>query len=670
MCQRLGGCAADAGFGMVEMMAALIVIAIASAASAAFFITSLGGSNGNKTRTTAAYVADEELEQITSLPASDLVFGRTKTAVTALWATAAATRLKISSQDDESSTSDYDSVTTHTPYIPTQTSRTVNGTFFNLYNFIDVCWMDVVAGTCGPNQSPANGDSTTKEYRASVDVYWVSNGGCHAGCDYSTSTLIDPSSDPTFNSDLDIPVISSFTPSSFDTNNTLVDAATPCVVNGVSHPNSGDLVQVVTSSGLDAGATIRVSTGGASAQPTFYAVVGTSEIDFCLQTADTPGNYFVTVLNPDGGHANEPITENGIVTSAAWNSATQALTLTGTGFEPDATVADSGSSSCSTAGCITNNYSSGSFDTAVIPSYTPPTNGANDTITITNPDTTSITYTIYAPKVTSSGLTAYGKLPNNLAIAGSAFQSGMSVSLVSGNCTGSSVAYNSTGSASLSFTGGTVGTKCVFRFINSDGGSTSTFSVTNEPYPPQVSSVSPTFVEVSTTTTLTLVGTGFESGMTATTSGSSCSSATNVSVPGPYPSTSATLNLTSTGSTGSCTITLTNPDGGTTSFTETVTRISISGMTESSKTVRRTTTYTWTVTGTAFSTSGLPTVTLSETASGTTRSLTVSAVTVNSSSQLTFNATPFNTGRANYTVTVTNPSGSQASFTLSNFTVS
>src|SRR5579875_1036183 len=170
MCRRLGGRSADDGFSMVEMMVSLVVIALASAATATFFIQSLGGSSANKTRTTASYVADQEMEQITSLPPSDLVYGRTKSAVTTLWATAAATRLKIASEDDETNTGDYDSVTTHTPYIPTQTSRTVNGVYFNLYNFIDVCWMDVAAGNCGPNQSPADGDPTNKEYRESGGV--------------------------------------------------------------------------------------------------------------------------------------------------------------------------------------------------------------------------------------------------------------------------------------------------------------------------------------------------------------------------------------------------------------------------------------------------------------------------------------------------------------------
>ncbi|HWC35424.1 MAG TPA: hypothetical protein VG650_11440 [Mycobacteriales bacterium] len=667
MGQRLGGNPADGGFGMVEMVAALIVIGLASAASAAFFITSIGGANGNKSRTTAAYVADQAIEEITALPPSDLVYGRTKTAVTALWATAAATKLKISSQDDETSGADYDTNTGHTPYIPTQTTRTVNNIVFTVYNFIDVCWMDVAAGVCGPNQHPATGHDTNKEYRASVDVHWVSSGGCHAGCDYSTSTIIDPSSDPTYNSDLDIPVIATFTPSAFYTYNTLadvaaIDASAPCVLNGNTY--TGDLVKVTTSAGLDAGATIRVSSGGGTVPGAEVTEVGSSEIDFCLQTADVPGNYFITVLNPDGGHANQPITVNGVVTKAAWNTSTRALTLSGSGFEPNATLSDTLGNSMSSA-TVTNNYPHGA-DTAVIPNFSPPTNGGKDTITITNPDTTSISYTITAPKVTSSGLTGYSGHPNSIAVAGTGFVQGLTVAMTAGNCTNPSVTYNSSGAATLNFTGGSVNTFCTFHFINPDGGSTGNFNVTNQAYPPQVTSVSPTYVEVNTSTSLTLSGSGFQSGMSATRSGGSCTSVSQPAVSNG--GSTATLTLTSSGGTGTCTVTLTNPDGGTTTFTETVTKISISGMTEYSTTYQHTKTYTWTVTGTAFSSSA--TVTMSEKAGNNTQSLAVSATSVSSSTQLTFNATPFNTGKANYTVTVTNPSGSSASYSLNNFTVS
>ncbi|HVT63713.1 MAG TPA: prepilin-type N-terminal cleavage/methylation domain-containing protein [Mycobacteriales bacterium] len=662
-CHRRGGRLADDGFGMVEMMAALVLIALVSAASATFFISSISGANGNKVRTTAAYVADEELEQITSLPPTDLVWGRTKTAVTALWATAAATRLKISSQDDLTSTSNYDSVTTHTPYIQTQPpARVVNGTVFNLFDFIDVCWMDVAAGVCGPTQNPANGHSTIKEYRASVDVAWVANGGCHSGCDYSTSTIIDPSSDPTFNSDLDIPVIDTFTPSSFYTNNALVDASTPCVINGTSY--AGDLVKVITSSGLDANATVRVSSGGGSVPTGAVIEIGSSEIDFCLKTADVPGNYYVTILNTDGGHANQPITETGVVTSAAWNPSTLKLTLSGTGFEPNATLTDTLAESMTSA-TIANNYPTA--DTASVPNYSPPTNGGKDTITITNPDTTTIPYTIFAPRVTSSGLTAYAGQPTNLAVAGSAFASGMTVSTTSGNCTNVSVTVTSAGSATLNLTGGTANTTCVFKFINPDGGTATNITVTNLVTPPQVSNVSPAVIDAGNVqTTISLTGTGFQGGMAASVTSGSC---TGVTTPNLSGSTSATLKVTSGTNAGSCTIKLTNPDGGTTSFTVTTTKISISGMTESSAKVRGTQIYTWTVTGTSFSTTGQPTVTLTEKAGSTTQTLTVSGVNVASSTQLSFQATPFNTGKANYTVTVTNPSGATASFALNNFTV-
>lgn len=654
---------------MVEMLAALIVIALASVASATFFIGSLSGSNANKARTTAAYVADEELEQITSLPPTDLAFGRSQTAVNALFATPIADRLKISAQDDTTNTSNYDTTTTHTPYIPTQTTRTVNGINFTLYNFIDICWMDVAAGVCGPDQHPANGDSTIREWRASVDAHWVSNGNCHLGCDYSTSTIIDPSSDPSYNSDLDIPVIDTFTPSTFYNFNKLVDGSANCTINSTSFP--GDLVKVTFTSGLDFGATVKVSAGGGTVPTAEVTQVGSSEMDFCLETADTPGNYFITILNADGGHANEPIVEAGIVTSAVWNPSTSTESLYGSGFEPTATLSDSLHESTATgAATVTDHYPS-SADVFTIPSYTPPSNGASDTFTITNPvSTTQIAYKITAPKVLSSGLTGYAGQPNNLAIAGSAFQSGMTVSLTSGDCSNPSVTYNGTGSATLNFTGGTVTTTCRFVFTNPDGGSTGSFSVTNQPVPPQVSSVSPSFAEVSTTTTLALAGTGFQSDMTASVSGgSTCVSVGSLTV---SDSTTATVTLTSGSGTGTCTITLRNPsDGGTGSFTVPVSKISITGLTEGPSYLYQSTRYyPWTVTGTAFSSNAM--VTLTEQVGHNTRTLTPVGVTVTNSSgtsRMTFTATPNPVGsKGHFVVTVTNPSGATASFSPTDFT--
>jgi len=103
---------ADGGFTMVEVMVSLVIIAIVASAGVAFFVNGIRGVSGEKQRQVAAQIANEQIETVQSVPVGQLVSGRSQSKVDAVFTSAAAGRLEISSQDDETASGDYDSTAT------------------------------------------------------------------------------------------------------------------------------------------------------------------------------------------------------------------------------------------------------------------------------------------------------------------------------------------------------------------------------------------------------------------------------------------------------------------------------------------------------------------------------------------------------------------------------
>ncbi|HEX3824343.1 MAG TPA: prepilin-type N-terminal cleavage/methylation domain-containing protein [Mycobacteriales bacterium] len=650
--RRMNG---DGGFSMVEVIISLLIIGVVSTASAGFFVSNIKDVNGQKQHQEAVYLADQEIETIQSLPVSKLVSGRTHAAVTALFATPAATALNIAGQDDVSNSANYDSSGVTTPAIPTIPSPVpvINGVSYNMDNFIDVCWFAVATGNCGPTSTA----STVQEYRASVYVSWTAGGPCSSGCNYSTSTLIDPTVDPTFNSNLTQPaLLTGPTPATVD-NDSAYSSPNACTT--ATGTDDGTEV-VITATNLKTGVRVWISSGGGTISE--ISQPNASEIDFCLQAGDLPGSYTLSIINTDGGHFQTSITEVPNISSATGWTYGGTLTLNGGGFEPGATVSASGGVGF---GSPTITDGTGGLDKITLPAFNGPTNGASSTITVTNPDGTSATYKVTAPTETaystSPQLKANGAWVNgqttSLTVTGSGFQPGSATNvLTNGNGTVTET-YLSPTSERLVITGATPGTETVL-FYNADGGSSSTFNIPIDAAP-GVTSTSPTFLKSSTLTTVTVSGTGFQSNMTA-----SQSDAGSISVSGSVAGANSTgaastitLHVTDT-TTTSDTITLTNPtDGGTTTFTLDAGPV-VSG--ESVTTIGAAVPTSVTVSGTGFQSN----MTASDTSAGT---LTVTGITgansTGSASTITLNVTA-NTTKSD-TITLTNPSdGGTVSFTL------
>jgi prepilin-type N-terminal cleavage/methylation domain-containing protein len=530
----------DSGFSMIEMMAALVVIGLLSAGSVAFFTTSLGGVNGQKQRQAAVFLADQQLQTVESLPVGKLVAGRTQTCVNTLFASAAATRLKISTQDDTSNSANYDSTAANcnAPTVPITTTKTVNNVVYTLTTFVDTCWYDDATGLCGPTSS----STTNQEYRVSVDVAWTGKGNCSTGCTFNANTIIDPTADPLYNTNISAPTGSVTTPASATIFNDSTNNAME--ITGTNFQNN---IRVVISSGGGTVTNISQPNGGL--------------VDFTLAGGDVPGSYTISVINADGGHFQTTLNEVPQLSAVSgWTTAGRVLNLTGGGFEPGATLA-------TPAGYTLTRTS---YTAASIASWTGPVNGASSTLKVNNPDGTSASYTITAPKVTSvSDSLMVAGMTQASTVTGTGFNTVGLVATASNGTVSIGSPVTAT-SVPLSIKPTSTGTDTVTLY-NTDGSSaTYTFTVNAAP---TLSTLSPSSVTHSTLTTFTLTGTGFQAGATvAVTYQGTAKAVSNVTVSSATQITfKFTPSASPTSGTATIVVTVTNPDGGTVSKTFTVT---------------------------------------------------------------------------------------------------
>jgi hypothetical protein len=315
---------------------------------------------------------------------------------------------------------------------------------------------------------------------------------------------------------------------------------------------------------------------------------------------------------------------------------TMTVTVSGSGFVSGLTVSQTNGTGLTVAALTS---------TTLTLSVTAATAGS-DAITITNPDggTTSFSLIVDPPPVITSASPnpALVNVSHTLTLTGTGFVSGLTVSAAQGTFTLGAVT-----STSITLTGFTVtstGADAI-TVTNPDGGTTS-YSVTITP-PPTLTSITGAPVVKSKAKTITLVGTGFETGLNVTASNGTWTVGT-------ITATSIVLNNFTATATGTDTITVTNPDGGTASIGLTVDAApTVTAITPA--TVKHNTATTYTLTGTGF-VSGA-TITITE---GGTSMTSISATTVTSSTSLTFSAKALATptsGSTTVVVTVTNPDG-------------
>ena len=538
----------NAGFAMVELMVSLVIIAIVMTAAIAFFVNGLRSDNGQRQRQEAVYLADQQMQTVQAIPANDLVQGRTSTAQAAALATSLAGSLNLPSQSDMSSTASYDGNTSDSTLIPMSISQTVNNIPYTIYTFIYACHLSAGSNnSCGST----NTAGSTQEIRVTVASTWTSNASCSSVCHYATSTLIDPNSDQTFNTNISTPTgaISSPLPASFYNDNTGVHGATPyetCTTGAAGNTVTVPGTEViVTGTGFKSNIRVWISSGGGSIPTNTIYQPSATEVDLCLQTGDVPGSYTVSVINTDGGHFQTSLTEAPIVRWVALtgSGASQVLTLNGGGFVNGASYTGTGG--------VSGTFHWVSPQQATITSYVGPTAGATPSITVNDPSPgfqQTPAFSLPDMSATTSPTSVAVGTNVSVSVSGSGFETGLATTgVTNGSATAS---YISPTSAVIVLRGTAVGTMS-FALLNPDGGVSNTLTLNVDPLP----TISPVPGTRVVSLPFTVTGTNFMSGMTATLANGDPVALTYVSP--------TQVNLTVTGSTyGATTLTLHNPDGG------------------------------------------------------------------------------------------------------------
>jgi hypothetical protein len=321
---------------------------------------------------------------------------------------------------------------------------------------------------------------------------------------------------------------------------------------------SGGNTVTVLGSGFSAGATVTFG----SATPQVMSVISAAQGSVTLP-AGAAGTVNVRVTNPDGqsstlanGYTYQPApVVSTISPSSGPNTGGTTVTIYGLGFISGATVTIGGSS-CSSVGVAANGLS-------LTCTTSPMTSGVAD-VKVTNSDgqfgtlSNGFTYTGASSPPTlvsvtpTSGTAAGG---TSITISGTNFVSGATVSIGGTSASISSVSPTSIVAVTSAKTAGTYN----LVVTNPDTQTATLGNAYTYNNPPVLSSVSPAGGPLAGGNTVTLVGANFNSMAAITIGSGSCTSVL-------ANSTTATCTAPA-GSSGAKTVTITNPDGTSSSLT-------------------------------------------------------------------------------------------------------
>lgn len=476
----------DDGISLVEVIVALLIMALILGAAVAFFLNSLKVSGLQSQRQSAVALTNQAMERVQAVKPSDLLVGRSQAVVTALNAPADAQAL---TQEDDFSVVNYQLAPVAAVEIVKTTQRqTVNDVVYTLRTLINVCHLDTLSSACTRATPP----DSIKVFRATVLTTWTPKGEtCAGGCQVTVSQLVDNQNDPRFNVNISEP--------------TIIDVVTGQLAVGVTRN--------ITIKGTFFLAAVRVGMGkGGGTMGTVVSNSGTA-IVVPWTAGMTPGSYPLTVLNRDGGRAvyNVTVTPNPAISSLSPTTlragSSTAVTLTGTGFQPGLTVTQS-------PGTAIGAYLSPTTASATLN----PTSAGTATITMTNLDggIGTFTYTVLPALLVltggvQAGPTAPAGQPTVVTLTGTGLVTGATVSVPSGFGMVGTVTVTGSTSATVEYTPTAAGQLTTFTLRNPDGQTASrNVSITTTAATPlTLTSVTPLNVRIGTTTTFTLTGTGF-----------------------------------------------------------------------------------------------------------------------------------------------------------------
>jgi prepilin-type N-terminal cleavage/methylation domain-containing protein len=267
---------ADQGFTLVEVVVALVLLAMVAVTTAGLYIRAMRNTAGLDRRQTAVGVAAQSMELARSIPPvrdatthySKLIGGRTAAAVAAQWSAALA---DLSQTDQES---DAAATASSVPLLPMSSTSTVAGVAYTSQQLVGSCWRPAAGGDCVKAAVKVAG--SVFMYRVVVQVTWTDTvaASCPGGtCNYVLSSLVDPSTDPSFN--VNATNATWPDPPSLHTVTTTTTANTPVTVDLQSSVTSGasPLIASVSSVTQSATATVLPNTTTVTVTPAtgFYS---------------------------------------------------------------------------------------------------------------------------------------------------------------------------------------------------------------------------------------------------------------------------------------------------------------------------------------------------------------------------------------------------------------
>jgi prepilin-type N-terminal cleavage/methylation domain-containing protein len=196
----------ERGFTLVEVMIALVLMSMVLLAGGAFMIRTMFSSAALVGRQDAVAIANQQLEKVRAVnPTFDasgispLVYGRTKSAVAAQWAAAAAAGLDVSGTYTGSGGTSWDNATWDSSLkaltVPLTQTVTPNKQAYTVNTLIGTCVKPLLTNACG--KLPLGNEL----FRVVVQVTWTPSTGSCSGqiCSFVASALVDPTQDPVFN---------------------------------------------------------------------------------------------------------------------------------------------------------------------------------------------------------------------------------------------------------------------------------------------------------------------------------------------------------------------------------------------------------------------------------------------------------------------------------------
>jgi prepilin-type N-terminal cleavage/methylation domain-containing protein len=192
------GTTGDAGFTMIEMIVALVIIGIVMTAVGTFFVSTVSATSRQGSQQAGAQLADDGIETVRSLKGTAVISQRDQNSSDTQWnspvtGVAAYQTDMIEAYDPTAAIGAGAAATLPTTGQPT----VVNGLTYTQNWYVGSCWQPLGGGNCGK----VNTTGYASFYRVVVAVTWQDKVCPSSNCVFIATTLVSNSgSDPLFDS--------------------------------------------------------------------------------------------------------------------------------------------------------------------------------------------------------------------------------------------------------------------------------------------------------------------------------------------------------------------------------------------------------------------------------------------------------------------------------------